>query len=332
MKPHTLLHLPLTGIVVTHSAEGNPRLCEMASDSTHVRTERLRCDDSSHQPRDRSANVAVAMSSTGEAEWRVLENGVLATPTSIEVVTERGRRCIWCDPRGGGRLVCEHGWGAYHLNAWNGPRAHRFPKPSWTTCDCRSATGLCGGRRSRAKRPHQECEELEAATGSTNDGGESDCTVLGSRTKPLPYYDVLLSQHGTTELRTGLHGTRVPGVVGADGEPFYMVKGDVANVLRCRHGHTTNMLAVRARERRRHAASLVAAAVLGPCVVRKALGGVAGVAGAEATSMGYGTRRALVRMLLALHEAREAKRARRSASLPCGCSAVHLKAHIAKRR
>ena len=127
-------------------------------------------------------------------------------------------------------------------------------------------------------------------------------------------------------------GTRVPGVVGADGEPFYMVKGDVVNVLRCRHGHTTNMLAVRARERRRHAASLVAAAVLGPCVVRKALGGVAGVAGAEATSMGYGTRRALVRMLLALHEAREAKRARRSASLPCGCSAVHLKAHIAKGR
>ena len=286
-------------------------MCEMASDSRHVRTERLRCDDSSRQPRDRSANVAVAMPSTGEAEWRVLENGVLATPTSIEVVTECGRRCIWCDPRGGGRLVCEHGWGAFHLNAWNGPRAHRFPKPSWTTCDCRSATGLCGGRRSRAKRPHQECEELEAATGRTNDGGESDCTVLGSRTKPIPYYDVLLAQHGTTELRTGLHGTRVPGVVGADGEPFYMVKGDVANVLRCRHGCTTNTLAAQARKRRRDAASLVAAAVLGPCVVRKALGGVAGVAGAEA---------------------REAKRARRSASLPCGCSPVHLKAHIAKRR
>ena len=313
-----VLHLPLSGIVVTHNVEGNPRLCEMKSDSTHVRTERAR-----------SAKVAVAMHVLGMAEWRVLENGVLATPTAIEVVTERGRRCIWCDPRGGGRLVCEHGWGAFHLNAWNGPRAHRFPKPSWTTCECRSATGLCGGRRSRAKRPHHECEELEVATGSTDDGDGSDCTVLGSRTKPMPYYDVLVSQHGTTELRTGLHGTRVPGVVGADGEPFYMVKGDVANVLRCRHGHTTNMLAVRARERRRHAASLVAAAVLGPCVVRKALGGVAG---AEATAMGYGTRRALVRMLLALYEAREAKRARRSASLPCGCSPVHLKAHIAKGR
>ena len=135
--------------------------------------------------------------------------------------------------------------------------------------------------------------------------------MLGSRTKPLPYYDVLLAQHGTTELRTGLHGTRVPGVVGADDEAFYMVKDDAANVLRCRHGHTTNTLATQARKRRSHAASLVAAAVLGPCVVRKALGGVAGVAGAEA---------------------REAKRARRSASLPCGCSAVHLKAHIAKGR
>ena len=74
----------------------------------------------------------------GEAQWRVLENGVLATPTSIEVVTEGDRRRVWRDPRGGGRLVCEHGWGAYHLSAWNGPRASRFLKPSWTTCDCRS--------------------------------------------------------------------------------------------------------------------------------------------------------------------------------------------------
>ena len=199
-----VLHLPLSGIVVTHNVEGNPHLCEMTSDSTHVRTDRLRCDDLSRQQRARSAKVAVAMPSTGEAEWRVLENGVLATPTSIEVVTERGLRCIWYDPRGCGRLVCEHGWGAFHMNAWNGPRAHRFPKPSWTTCDCRSATGLCGGRRSRAKRPHQECEELEAATGRTNDGGESDCTVLGSRTKPLPYYHRSYEVGRPTRLPRGL--------------------------------------------------------------------------------------------------------------------------------
>ena len=36
------------------------------------------------------------------SEWRVLESGVLATPTSIEVLTENGMRRVWCDPRGGG--------------------------------------------------------------------------------------------------------------------------------------------------------------------------------------------------------------------------------------
>ena len=70
-----VLHLPLSGIVVTHSVEGNPHLCEMTSDSTHARS--VRQSGSRH---------AYAMPSTGEAEWRVLENGVLATPTSIEVV------------------------------------------------------------------------------------------------------------------------------------------------------------------------------------------------------------------------------------------------------
>ena len=92
--------------------------------------------------------------------------------------------------------------------------------------------------------------------------------------KPPAYYEVLAAQHGITELRTGLYGARALGVRGADGEPLYMVKGDAASVLRCRHGHTTNTLAAQARERRRHAASRVAAALLGPCVARKALGGV----------------------------------------------------------
>jgi hypothetical protein len=257
----------------------------------------------------------------------VLENGVLATPSSIEVVTERGRRRVWCDPRGGGRLVCEHGWGAYHLSAWNGPRAHRFPKPSWTTCECSGATGLCGGRRSGAKRPW--CEEPEAATESGDESGESDCTVISYPAKPPPYYDVLVAQHGTTALRTGLRGARVPGMVGADGEPFYMVKGDAANVLRCRHGHTTNTLAAQERERRRHAASLVAAALLGPCVAHKALGGVAGPgAAAVATGTSHGTRRALVWLLLALHAARNARRARRGTPLSCGCAPAHVKACV----
>ena len=67
----------------------------------------------------------------------------------------------------------------------------------------------------------------------------------------------------------------------------------------------------------------------GPTLMRGAFNSVAG---AEATVMGYGTRRALVLMLLALYEARETKRARQSASLPCGCSAVHVEARIAKGR
>ena len=261
---------------------------EMTSDHTHVRKESIK--ERWAAKRARVVNGTNVMPGTGGVQWRVLENGVLATPTSIEVVTERGRRRVWHDPRGGGRLVCEHGWGAYHLSAWNGPRADRFPKPSWTTCDCRSATGLCGGRRSRTKRQRQDSDELEVTTGSDDESGESDSTVLSSRTRPPPYYDVLVAQHGITELRTGLHGARVPGMVSADGESFYMVKGDAANVLRCHHGHTTNTLAAQERERRRHAASLVAAALLGPCVARKALGGVVEPEAAAVATTGRGPR------------------------------------------
>lgn len=304
----------------------------MTSDDTRARKESIKARRAAKH--DHTATRANAVNSTGEAQWRVLESGVLATPSSIEVVTERRRRRVWCDPRGGGRLVCMHGWGAYHLSAWNGPRAHRFPKPSWTTCDCRSATGLCGGRRSGysgAKRLRQDRGEPGATAGSDDEGGDSDCTVLGSRVKPPPYYDVLVAQHGITELRTGLCGARVPGAVGADGEPFYMVRGDAANVLRCRHGHTTNTLAAQARERRRHAASLVVAALLGPWVARKALGGTAGPE-AAATATSHGSRRALVQLLLALHAAREARRARRRMPMPCGCTPIHVRACVVRGR
>ena len=82
-------------------------------------------------------------------EWRVLENGVLAVKTPLEVVTPEGKtRCIWFEPRKK-RLVCPHGWGQYHLGIWNGPRAADFPKPAWTTCDCKSATGLCARQKLR---------------------------------------------------------------------------------------------------------------------------------------------------------------------------------------
>ena len=84
-------------------------------------------------------------------EWRVLENGVLAVKTPLEVVTPEGKtRCIWFEPRKK-RLVCPHGWGQYHLGIWNGPRAADFPKPAWTTCDCKSATGLCARKKLRGE-------------------------------------------------------------------------------------------------------------------------------------------------------------------------------------
>ena len=238
-------------------------------------------------------------------EWRVLESGVLGTPTSIEVVTEDGRRRVWRDPLGGGRLVCPHGWGAYHISGWNGPRAHLFPKPEWTTCDCRSATGLCGGRGAKRLR----CESSNESSGESS-GSESDRTVTAAqhgqvKVKPPSYYETLVAQHGTTELRPGLKGARVPGMMGSDGGGFYMVKGDAASVLRCRHGQTTNTLATQARERRRWAACLVAAAVFG----RK-------------------QRRVSVLLLLALHSTREARRARRGAVAPCGCATVHVKACV----
>ena len=84
-------------------------------------------------------------------EWAVLESGVLAVKTSLEVATaEGGRRCIWFDPRTN-QLVCPHGWGQYHLCVWNGPRAADFPKPAWISCDCKSATGLCSRQKRRAE-------------------------------------------------------------------------------------------------------------------------------------------------------------------------------------
>ena len=40
-------------------------------------------------------------------QWRVLESGVLAVKTPLEVVTTEGNRCIWFEPRKR-RLVCPH--------------------------------------------------------------------------------------------------------------------------------------------------------------------------------------------------------------------------------
>ena len=235
-------------------------------------------------------------------EWRVLENGVLAVKTPLEVVTTEGKtRCIWFEPRKK-RLVCPHGWGQFHLGIWNGPRAADFPKPTWTTCDCKSATGLCARKKL--------CQEVA-----------SDA--------PTPsYYETLVAAQGTAELRPGLVGARVPGVVGADGGAFYMVKGDAASVLRCRHGQTTHTLSAQARERQRYAAGLVAAALLGHRIAGKAMGGAASP---EDPSASHGTRRVLVGLVAALHAAREARRARRGGVVACGCAPVFVKACVKGR-
>ena len=241
------------------------------------------------------------MESAGEAlEWRVLESGVLAVKTPLEVVTTEGKtRCIWFEPRKR-RLVCPHGWGQYHLGIWNGPRAADFPKPAWTTCDCQSATGLCARQKLR--------EEVA-----------SDASVPS-------YYETLVAARGTEELRPGLVGARVPGVVGADGGAFYMVKGDAASVLRCRHGQTTHTLGAQTRERQRYAAALIAAALCGHRLAGRALGGAAGPEAPSGASCA--TRRVLVGLVAALHAARAARRARRGGAAACGCAPVFVRARV----
>lgn len=260
-------------------------------------TERAVSDTAVMTGRKRPSDDTTEDITDGMTEWRVLESGVLAVKTPLEVASTKTdqRRAIWFDPLKK-RLVCPHGWGQYHLSAWNGPRAAAFPKPAWTTCNCASATGVCARKRLKS----------EAAAAAT----------------PPSYYDTLVAMHGTTELRGGLCGARVPGVVGDDGGAFYMVKGDVPNVLRCRHGHTTNTLAAQQRERRRRAAALVLAALIGRRVARKALGS-GGAAPAATTA--NGTAKVLVGLLVALHATREARRARRGGAEPCGCAPVHPK-------
>ena len=160
-----------------------------------------------------------------------------------------------------------------------------------TTCDCKSATGLCARKKLRE----------EVASGATAPS----------------YYDTLVATVSTSELRPGLVGARVPGVVGADGSAFYMVKGDAASVLRCHHGQTTHTLSAQARERQRYAAGLVAAALFGRRVAGRALGGAVG-----SSSSSHGTHRVLVWLTVMLHATREARRARRGGDASCGCASV----------
>ena len=139
------------------------------------------------------------------------------------------------------------------------------------------------------------------------------------------YYETLVATIGVTELRPGLVGARVPGAVGADGGAFYMVKGDAASVLRCRHGQTTHTLGAQARERQRYAAGLIAAALLGHRIAGKAMGGAAGPEGPSASRA---ARRGLVRLVMMLHATRAARRARRGGMAACGCAPVCVKARV----
>lgn len=83
------------------------------------------------------ARVAVDQSDE-PPEWKVLESGVLAVKTkSLVRDCDGATRALFYDPLLE-RLVCEHGWGEFHLSCWNGPRAAKFPKPAWTTCTCGS--------------------------------------------------------------------------------------------------------------------------------------------------------------------------------------------------
>ena len=101
-----------------------------------------------------------------------------------------------------------------------------------------------------------------------------------------------------------------------------MVKGDAASVLRCRHGQTTHTLTAQARERQRYAAGLVAAALFGRRIAGRALGGAVG------PEVSRGTRRVLVRLVVALHATRAARRARRGGAVACGCAPVFVKACV----
>ena len=285
----------------------------MIDTATHKRTARgFRVK----QPRTVQTSVCQRVGKINP-EWRVLESGVLAIKTTVQVVTEKGIHRVWYDPVNGGRFVCPHGWGQWHLSTWNGPRALLFPKPTWTTCDCRTATGLCARKKQRCP-----CEK--------GAGGHIERADSVPATAPSPgYYDVLMATHGANELRPGLCGVRVPGVYGRKGEAFYMVKGDVSNVLRCSHGQTTNTLNAQARERRSRAASLVAAAL---CGRRLAFGTLGGTQTRQVQVPDRGTARALVCLLLTLHATREARRTRRGVPTPCGCTPVHVKARMTRCR
>ena len=96
-------------------------------------------------------------------EWRVLESGVLAVKTPLNVVTVQGTRSVWFEPRKK-RLVCPHGWGQYHLGIWNGPRAAEFPKSQLGQRVNARVQPACARARSCAGRCWHPMREPQATT------------------------------------------------------------------------------------------------------------------------------------------------------------------------
>ena len=88
---------------------------------------------------------------------------------------------------------------------------------------------------------------------------------------------------------------------------------------------STHTLSAQARERQRYAAGLVAAALLGHRLAGRAMGGGAGP---EDPSASRTVRRVLVGLVVALHAARAARRARRGGVVACGCAPVFVRARV----
>ena len=111
-------------------------------------TERAVSDTAVMTGRKRPSDDTTEDITDGMTEWRVLESGVLAVKTPLEVASVKtgSRRAIWFDPLKK-RLVCSHGWGQYHLSLWNSPRAAAFQRAAGAAAVRVSVCGLlCGVR------------------------------------------------------------------------------------------------------------------------------------------------------------------------------------------
>lgn len=164
-----------------------------------------------------------------DAAWAILENGVLAVPTSLKVVGADGtQRPIYYDHHQK-RQVCKHGWSAGKICAFV---ADPTLKPSWSSCNCTSACGLSCAKTA----PH---------------------VAAAAALKPPSYYDVL-QRTPAVPLATGLKGHRLPGVFDKLDRPVFRVLGDPVAVLRCQHGNSTTQLRSDRAQDRRDAAHLIA--------------------------------------------------------------------------